>query len=263
MSVAAPPVPFVALIALLGLLIGSFLNVLVYRVPREESIAFPPSHCPSCETPIKRRHNVPVLGWLLLRGRCASCAGRISARYPLVEAGTGTLFAAITIRFGLSAQLPAYLFLAAVGIALALIDKDEHRLPNSMLLSSYVVGILLLVPAAAQDGNWHAGVRALAGMAALAGIYFMLGLAYPPVINFGVVKLAGLFGLFLGWLSLAAVLVGAVGGILLAIGGHALSAPRTHRVVLTLGPAIAVAAGAALFVTTPLVHWYGSLIGSA
>lgn len=256
------PMPIVAVAAVLGLLIGSFLNVLVYRIPREESISFPPSHCPSCQTPILRRHNVPVLGWLLLRGRCASCKEHISARYPLVEAGTAVLFAAITVRFGMSAQLPAYLFLAAVGLTLALIDTDTHRLPNSVLVPSYLVGILLLVPAGAESGDWHVELRAVAGMAALAGIYFMLGLAYPPVINFGVIKLAGLFGLFLGWLSLAAVLVGAIGGIMLAVGGRALSVASTHRVVLTLGPAIAVAAGAALFVTTPLVHWYGSLIGS-
>lgn len=256
------PVPAVVAAAVLGLVVGSFLNVVVYRVPREESIAFPPSHCPSCQTPILRRHNIPVLGWLMLRGRCASCAQHISVRYPLVEAGTAALFAAITVRFGLSAQLPAYLFLAAVGLTLALIDRDTHRLPNSILLPSYVVGILLLVPASAQRGDWHGTLRAASGMAALAGIYFMLGLVYPPVINFGVVKLAGLFGLFLGWLSLAALLVGAIGGILLAVGGRALSAPSTHRVVLTLGPAIAGAAGAALFVTTPLVHWYGSLMGS-
>lgn len=254
--------PIVALVGFLGLLIGSFLNVLIYRIPREESISFPPSHCTSCQTPILRRHNVPVLGWLLLRGRCASCAEHISARYPLVEAGTALLFAAITLRFGLSVQLPAYLFLAAVGLTLALIDRDTHRLPNSVLVPSYLVGVLLLVPAAAQSGDWHAALRAIAGMAALAGIYFMLGLAYPPVINFGVIKLAGLFGLFLGWLSLAAVLVGAIGGILLAVGGRALSAVGPHRAALTLGAAIAVAAGAALFVTTPLVHWYGSLIGT-
>ncbi len=258
------PLPFVALIAFLGLLIGSFLNVLVYRVPREESIAFPPSHCPSCDTPIKRRHNVPVLGWLLLRGRCASCAEHISVRYPLVEAGTAALFAAITIRFGLSAQLPAYLFLAAVGLTLALIDEDEHRLPNSILLP-----VLRRRHPAARAGRGperRLARRACArwpGWSRSPGSTSCSGLAYPPVINFGVVKLAGLFGLFLGWLSLAAVMVGAVGSILLAIGGRALSASRTHRMALTLGPAIAVAAGAALFVTTPLVHWYGSLIGSA
>jgi leader peptidase (prepilin peptidase)/N-methyltransferase len=256
------PWPAVAFVGFVGLLIGSFLNVLVYRVPRDESIAFPPSHCPACQAHILRRHNVPVFGWLLLRGRCANCAGHISARYPLVEAGTALLFAAITVRFGISAQLPAYLFLVAVGVTLALIDRDTHRLPNSILVPSYLVGVLLLVPATAETADWHAALRALAGMAALAGIYFMLGLAYPPVINFGVVKLAGLFGLFLGWLSLAAVMVGAIGGILLALGGRALSAASTHRVVLTLGAAIAVAAGAALFVTTPLVHWYGSLIGT-
>ena len=107
----------------LGLLIGSFLNVVIYRVPRHESLLFPSSHCPDCDSPIKARHNVPVFGWLVLRGKCASCRVPISARYPLVELGTGVLFAAMTLRLGVSAYLPAYLFLAAIGVA----TGDDRR----------------------------------------------------------------------------------------------------------------------------------------
>ena len=104
------------LTGLLGLAVGSFLNVVIYRVPRQESIVKPGSHCPRCNEPIKGRHNVPLLSYLVLRGRCHACRSRISPRYPLVEAGTAALFVAITLRFGLTPQLPAYLYLAAVGI---------------------------------------------------------------------------------------------------------------------------------------------------
>ncbi len=127
---------------LLGLLIGSFLNVVAYRVPRGESLVTPASHCPSCEHPIRPWHNVPVLGWLLLRGRCADCGTRISPRYPLVELGTGVAFAAVAARLlqlDLGSAVPAYLYFTAVGIALALIDLDCRRLPNALVLPSYPV----------------------------------------------------------------------------------------------------------------------------
>ena len=134
------PWPVLVLIGLLGLMIGSFLNVVIYRVPRRESLMFPASRCTSCETPIKPQHNVPVLSWLALRGQCATCRVAISWRYPLVEAATAALFVAITLRFGLSLQLPAYLYLGAVGITLLMIGVDLRQLPNSIVLPSYVVG---------------------------------------------------------------------------------------------------------------------------
>ena len=116
------------LTAVLGLALGSFLNVVVWRVPRGESVVRPPSACPGCGTAIKARDNVPVLSWLVLRGRCRSCGTPISRRYPLVEAGTAVLFVVMALRFGWDPVLPAYLYLAAVGLALALIDIDCKRL---------------------------------------------------------------------------------------------------------------------------------------
>ncbi|MBV9920205.1 MAG: prepilin peptidase, partial [Pseudonocardia sp.] len=110
------------LAAVLGLVVGSFLNVVIHRVPAEQSLLVPRSYCPDCGQAIRPWHNVPVLGWLALRGRCAHCGGRISIRYPLVEAGTATLFVALTARFGLSLELPAYLYLASIAVALAVID---------------------------------------------------------------------------------------------------------------------------------------------
>src|SRR5918997_2244469 len=106
-----------ALVAVLGLAVGSFLNVVIHRVPRDESLIRPGSRCPHCGAAVRNRHNVPVLGWLLLRGRCADCRTRISVRYPLVEAGTAALFVAVAAKLGLTAELPAYLYLAAIGVA--------------------------------------------------------------------------------------------------------------------------------------------------
>ena len=146
------------LVGLLGLLIGSFLNVVVYRLPREESLVSPGSHCPACGTPIRPWHNVPVLGWFVLRGRCAACGVRISPRYPLVEAGTAAMFVAVTARLHALGQLPAvpaYLYFAGLGLALALIDLDTRRLPNTLVLPSYpVLAVLFAVAAWAQHDGW-------------------------------------------------------------------------------------------------------------
>src|SRR5438270_741255 len=108
----------------LGLAVGSFLNVVIYRVPRGESVVSPPSHCPRCDSAILARHNVPVLGWLVLRGQCHRCRLPISVRYPVVEATTGVLFAAVALRLGVTASVAPFLYLAAVAVALAMVDID-------------------------------------------------------------------------------------------------------------------------------------------
>jgi len=151
------------LVGLLGLAIGSFLNVVIYRVPRGESLVAPPSHCPLCEHPIRDRHNIPILGWLVLRGRCADCAAPISPRYPLVEALTAALFVLLAARLDalhLTSAVPAYLWFASAGVALAAIDLDEHRLPSSIIFSSYPVIAALLTASAAAEGAWWPLARA-------------------------------------------------------------------------------------------------------
>jgi leader peptidase (prepilin peptidase)/N-methyltransferase len=257
------PWPILLIIGVLGLAIGSFLNVVIYRVPRDESILSPGSHCPRCNVAVKARHNIPVFGWLLLRGRCAACHGRISVRYPLVEAGTAALFVAITLRFGLSAQLPAYLYLAAAGLALALIDFDVRRLPDTIVLPSYVISVLLLMPAGAVTGEWWVAVRALLGMVALWTMYFVIALAYPNGMGLGDVKLAGLLGLYLGWLGWDALLIGGFGAFLLGgAGGAALIAMRraTRKSAIPFGPCMIAAAVLAVFVAVPVSSWYAGLV---
>ena len=154
------------LVVVIGLLIGSFLNVVIWRVPRGESVVAPPSACPACGHQIRARDNIPVLSWFLLRGRCRDCAAPISARYPLVEAATALLFAFVLLRFDWTWSLPAYLFLAALAVALALIDLDVHRLPSSIVVPAYPVLAALLLLASWNPGGpsrWDALLPAAIG----------------------------------------------------------------------------------------------------
>lgn len=207
---------------LLGLAIGSFLNVVAYRVPAGIPLTRE-SRCPKCDTAIAARHNVPVIGWLALRGKCAHCGAPISARYPLVEAFTGVAFAAVAWFFlaafpdtpwarmpiALALVVIAYLYFAAISIVLTLIDLDTHRLPNAIVLPSYPIAIVLLTLAALFSADWPALLRAGIGMAILYAFYFLLRLIRPGGMGGGDVKLAGIVGLFLGWIGWGALAVGA------------------------------------------------------
>ena len=157
---------------------------------------------------------MPVLGWLLLRGRCRDCGHGISRRYPLVELATGLVFVVMALRFGPTAPLPAYLYLAAIGVALWMIDLDVKRLPNVIVLPSYLVAGALLAVAALATGEWDNLLRAGLGMVALYSFYFALAFAYPAGMGFGDVKLAGVLGLYLGWLGWGEVVIGGFLGFL-------------------------------------------------
>ncbi|SDC21355.1 leader peptidase (prepilin peptidase) / N-methyltransferase [Sanguibacter gelidistatuariae] len=205
----------VALFAALGLAIGSFLNVVIWRVPRGESVVRPPSACPGCGRKIRARDNVPVLSWLLLRARCRDCRAPISAQYPVVELLTGVLFVLVLVRFGLTWELPGYLYGAAIGVALTVIDLKVHRLPNAIVLPSYIVVSALLLVAAIGTGDWSALLRAGIGGVVLYAAYFLMCLAYPAGMGFGDVKLAALIGAYLGWIGWGALAIGAFGAFLL------------------------------------------------
>ncbi|MEU5258845.1 prepilin peptidase [Amycolatopsis sp. NPDC021455] len=255
----------VVVAAVLGLLVGSFLNVVVHRVPRGESVVRPPSRCPDCGQQIRARHNVPVLGWLVLRGRCAGCGKRISVRYPLVELGTGVLFALLALRFG-PPDLPAFLYFGAIGIALALIDLDCRRLPDAIVLPSYPVLAVLLTASAWWRDDWWSLARAGIGGAALFGFYLVLALAYPAGMGFGDVKLAGILGGVLAYVSWSALLIGAFGGFLLgALAGAVVLATGKggRKTALPFGPFMIAGALVALFAAGPLSQAYQRLAGLA
>jgi leader peptidase (prepilin peptidase) / N-methyltransferase len=194
--------------ALLGLAVGSFLNVVVWRVPRGESVMRPPSACPRCGHRIRARDNVPVLGWLLLRGKCRDCGEPISPRYPLVEALCGLLFAVMAVKLGLDPVLPAYLYFVAVGLALALIDLDTRRLPDALTLPSYPVAAVLLTVGFLFGDHPGALLRAGVGAAAFGVVYFVIWYVKPGGMGYGDVKLAPVVGAYLGWVSYGALVVG-------------------------------------------------------
>lgn len=226
-------------------------------MPRGESVVSPPSACPSCRAPIRPRDNVPVLSWLVLRGRCRGCHAPISARYPLVEALTAGLFAVMAVRFGLVAELPAYLYLVAVGVALALIDLDVKRLPDMLTLPSYVVGFVLLGLASLDDGP--ALLRAVLGAAAMFALYFALCFAYPAGMGFGDVKLSGVLGLYTAWLGwqawAAGLLLGFLFGGVFGI-GLVLARKGGRKTAVPFGPFMLLGALVAILVGQPLVQGY-------
>ncbi len=268
------------IIGLVGLMIGSFLNVVIYRVPLGKSIVSPPSSCPGCGSPIKAYDNVPVLSWVALRGHCRTCSEPISIRYPLVELGTGIAFFfvglvalpaildAVGVRDAIAAALVliAYLYLAAVSIALALIDIDVRKLPNAIVLPSYVVGGALFAAASFLSGDFAPLLRAGIAMTALMIAYFVMVLAYPGGMGMGDVKLAGVLGLYLGWAgwgpvlvgALAAFILGGIFGAILMIMGRA-----TRKTGIPFGPWMLVGAGLGILFGTTVFGAYLSFFGLA
>lgn len=262
----------------LGLVIGSFLNVVVHRVPAGASVVRPGSACPGCGHAIRGYDNIPVLSWLLLRGRCRDCSAPISARYPLVEAGTAVFFALVawrllpaalagdsvpTIAGGILA-LVAFLYLAAVSVALALIDLDTHRLPNPIVLPAYLVGAALLTAAALLAGDPARLVSAGIGMASLFAFYLVLALIRPDGMGMGDVKLAGVLGLFLGWLGWGPLAVGAFAAFVLGgVFGVALMIVRRagRRSRIPFGPWMLLGAWVGVFAGEAIAAWYLSMVG--
>ena len=268
-------------VGVIGLLVGSFLNVVIYRVPNGMSIVSPPSACPGCGVGIKAYDNVPVLSWLALRGKCRSCKESISARYPLVEAGVGVLFAVVGVWWwmvsGASAEsttgvvanvlvLVAFLWLAGVSVALALIDLDTHKLPNVIVLPSYLVGGILLATTGILNSDFDALIRAGVGMAALWLAYFLMAMLYPGGMGFGDVKLAGVLGLYLGFVGWGALLVGAFAafffGGLYAI-GLMIARKAGRKSGIPFGPWMLIGAWTGIFFGTALWNSYLMLLGVA
>lgn len=248
---------------LLGGAVGSFLNVVVYRVPLGRSVVSPGSACPGCGTPIRAADNVPVLSWLLLRGRCRSCTLPISVRYPLVELGTALFFAAVVAQFlpqlfrgagsevaASALSLGAFMYLASVSVALALIDVDVRRLPDSLVLPMIPVGALLLGAASLVDLHPDALLRGAVGAAAQLLLYLALALVRPGGMGMGDVKLAAGLGFFLAWLGWPTLIVGAFAAFLVggAVGAVLLITKRATRTsAIPFGPFMLGGAWIAIF----------------
>lgn len=251
----------VFLSAVFGLLVGSFLNVVVHRVPRDQSIVRPRSHCPGCEAEITPRDNIPVVSWLLLRGRCRHCGQPISIRYPVIEIATAALFGVMALRFGWSWALPPFLAFAAVLIAVTAIDLELHRIPTPIVWTGFVVGVVLLIVATvtAEPRQWWPLARGLIGAAACGAAFFLVVLAIPRGMGMGDVRLVTLEGLFLGWLGPALPLVGVFFGFLIgSVVGVGLMVARKagRKTRIAFGPFLAAGAMVAVLWGQRLVDLY-------
>ncbi|MGW6576363.1 prepilin peptidase [Streptomyces sp. NPDC054945] len=256
------PIVLFVTIGLLGLAVGSFLNVAVSRVPAGRSVVRPRSACPHCATPIAPRDNIPVVSWLLLGRRCRACRVPIPARYPLIEALTAILFVAEAQRFGWSATLPAELVFTAGLLALAACDAERFLLPRRLIYPTLGLTAACPLAAAAATGQWHRlGATAACGVGAFA-VFFALHRMRPAWLGFGDVRLAGLLGTGLGWLGpwyvVLAVLAGSVAGLLVGIALMA-TGRATRSTRLPFGLFLAAGAIATILVGAPVVHWYESV----
>jgi leader peptidase (prepilin peptidase)/N-methyltransferase len=268
MLLTAPALVGVVVFAgVLGLVIGSFLNVVIHRVPAGVSLTRE-SRCPECDSPVKPWQNVPVLAWLALRGKCASCGRPIAARYPVIELVTGLAFAAIVWFFLATSSLPpaatavviaVYLYFAAISIALAVIDVDTHRLPDAIVLPSYVVIAVLLTLACVLGADWGALLRAVIGALALYAFYFVLRVVRPAGMGGGDVKLAGIVGAALAWLGWGSLVVGAFAAFLLGgIFGVLLIALRRagRKTAIPFGPWMLAGAWVGVVSGQAIAVWY-------
>jgi leader peptidase (prepilin peptidase)/N-methyltransferase len=268
-----------AISGVFGLAVGSFLNVVIWRVPRKQSVVRPPSHCPNCDTPISPRDNIQLLSWLVLRGRCRICGTHISGRYPLVELLTGAMFALVGARFADDGVVFAMLVLTAALIALSAIDLEHLLLPNRIIYPTVAIGLPLFVLGAWLENDWSALGRAGIGAVIAFVVFFAIWFAAPRAMGYGDVRLAALLGFasaYLGWpvLGLALFLpflLGSVGGIAIAApivllpmaiggalgysggvsvmsrlsGGATVTDPTQARITVALGTAILL--GAAVY----------------
>jgi leader peptidase (prepilin peptidase)/N-methyltransferase len=235
-----------------GLVLGSFLNVVVHRLPRGESLVAPRSRCPGCATPIKPRDNVPVLSWFALRGRCRSCGAPISARYPLVEALTAALYVAVVLAGGIDGNVWLGVAFVTMLVPVALIDLERRIIPNAILAPAALVAVVLL--AALDPGALPEHL--IAGAAA--GSFFLLAaLAHPRGMGMGDVKLAAVMGLYLGRGVAPAVFAALVLGVALAaVIVYRRGIAGARKTAVPFGPFLALGGLIAMFVGGPIVDWY-------
>jgi leader peptidase (prepilin peptidase) / N-methyltransferase len=247
----------------LGLIVGSFANVVIYRLPRHESVVWPGSHCPQCQTPIRWYDNIPLLSFLLLRGRCRACAKPISGRYPLVEGLTAALFVQSVDAFGASLRAAESMVLGTLLLIVFFIDLDHFIIPNRITYPGIVVGLAFTL---ALGGGAAAGIAAVTAVA-LAGVFVLINVVSARLLGeegmgMGDAKLAAMIGAFLGWpiggvaILLGVFVGGAIGICLLAL------RLRGRREPIPFGPALAVGALGAMWWGPSLLRWYlGKLVG--
>lgn len=242
---------WVAYIFVIGACVGSFLNVVIYRLPKKESLITPGSHCPSCGNKVRPFHNIPMVGYLLLVGKCADCREPISARYPLVEFLTALLFTASLASFGLTPTAFVYMGFCSALIAVTFIDLDHFIIPDSITLPGIVIGLLLtwlVLPLTIND--------AMLGIGVGAGFFWILALLVPQGMGGGDIKLIAMVGSFIGLKgTLFTIFLGSLFGSILGIIGIAVFG-KSRKSKIPFGPFLAIGGLMALFWEEQLTRIY-------
>ena len=246
----------VILIFILGLIVGSFSNVCIYRIPINESIIYPASHCPKCRSSIKPIDNIPLLSYILLKGRCRNCGSRIPIQYPVVEFLTGIIYILIFLIYGLTLQSLIYIILASAVIIIAFIDLNKQIIPDVISLPGIVIGLILsfFVP-------YISFINSVLGVLVGGGIILVIGLVGSAIfkkeaMGGGDVKLAAMIGAFLGWQYIIISLflgffLGALAGIFLI-----LSKIKRREDIMPFGPFIALGSIITLLWSEKIIVWY-------
>jgi len=241
---------------ILGLIVGSFSNVCIYRIPRNESIIYPGSHCPKCSTTLRPMDNIPLLSYIILKGRCRNCGSKISIQYPIVELLTGLIYLIIYLTYGLSIQSLIYIILSSALIIITFIDLKEQIIPDVISLPGVVAGLVIsfFVP-------YISSLSSLLGIIAGGGTILIIALIGTIIfkkeaMGGGDVKLAAMVGAFLGWKYVILALflgffIGALAGIFLI-----LAKIRSREDMIPFGPFIVVGSIAAILWGERILLWY-------
>lgn len=257
------------LIIVFGLLVGSFLNVCIHRIPREQSIVSPPSACPGCGTGIKPWDNIPIISYfILLRGKCRSCGSPISIRYPLVEAANSLLYYVTFMQFGFGWHLPVLMLFVSAMIVIIFIDIDFQIIPDVITLPGMPIGVIagaFLLPDPFSTFTTSGGhavfellgiVNSLIGLAAGFGLFYLIAVLSRGGMGGGDIKMMGMVGAFIGWKGvLLTTLLGSLTGALVGVGLMALN-KAGRKTKIPFGPYLAFGALISLFFGTPILHWY-------
>ncbi len=251
------------IIFIFGLMIGSFLNVCIYRIPKGESIAYPPSHCYSCGRQLKAFELIPALSYVSLRGKCRGCGSKISIRYPIIEILTGLIFMLLHRRLGFNLDFYLYGVLACILIVVALIDIDHLIIPDGLVLAGLAVGVLYRLLGFAEASGAKGMVDGIIGLLVGGGIFLLLALISNGGMGGGDIKLMAMLGLWFGWrnilfISLIAFIIGSIISIVLLI-----FKLKSRKDFIPFGPFIVLAVFICLLLQQEIIGWYLQLVLSS
>ena len=246
----------IAFLGAFGAAIGSFVNVVAYRLPRHESLVKPRSRCPHCQKQIAGYDNIPVVSWILLRARCRHCKAPIPVRYPMVEALTALLFVGVGLKIGLEDTLVPALALTITLVAAAETDLEHHIIPNRLMATSAIAGVALwaIADAGRLPENLIAG-------AAAGGFLLAAAVAYPAGMGMGDVKLGAVMGLYLGASVAPALFIGFAAGALVGIAIVLARGGSARKQGVPFGPFLALGGIVALLYGPEIIDWYGRFSG--